>query len=465
MHTSTPYLARDGRPGGLVAILTSLLLSVSLWAQPKPNIILIYADDQGYTDVGINGLDARVVTPNINQLALDGVRFTRGFVTAPQCVPSRAGVMTGRYQQHYGVEDNSKRPLPLGARTIAERLIPAGYVTGQVGKWHLEAPQDTEKIYSPGAQGFQEYNTGVMNSFYSTHDLNGVKLSTPRNLSDPRFRCFWQTDAAISFIKRHKQEPFFLYLAYYAPHVPLESPEPFFTDITNAYPNLPLQRRQSLAMTAAMDQGIGRIRQVLANANLTNNTLIFYISDNGAPLKEGSWNGSLNDPYNGEKGMLTDGGIRTPFIAAWPGRITPSGTSTPRNYGKLVSSLDVAATAAALAGLPQDNLEGTNLMPYLNGTNTGAPHEYLFWRWVTQAAVRDANWKLILLGPNKKYLFQDGDDEIAANNQAATRPDVVNRLLPQLQTWAGTLTPAGLPSTGPNPAERDIYRIHVDPSL
>jgi uncharacterized sulfatase len=184
-----------------------------------------------------------------------------------------------------------------------------------------------------------------MNSFLASHDLKGARLpNAPQRLTDPRFRCVWQTDAAISFIERHEHDPFFLYLAYYTPHVPLESPEPWFSK-TPAH--LPKERRQALAMMAAMDDGVGRVRAALRARSMEKSTLVFFIGDNGAPLKEGAWNGSLNLPFTGEKGMLTDGGVRVPFVAAWPGTL-PAG----RIYTPAVSALDVAATAVALAGLP-----------------------------------------------------------------------------------------------------------------
>jgi arylsulfatase A-like enzyme len=168
----------------------------------KPNVIVIFSDDHGWADLGIQGADRDIRTPHLDQLARDGVRCTQGYVTAPQCVPSRAGLMTGRYQQRFGVEDNLKGPLPLAEVTIAERLKPAGYVSGQVGKWHLEpTPRSDGKAavgrphaFLPLEQGFDEYGTGAMNSFVASHDLKGNRLPQgPQRLTDSRFRCLWQT--------------------------------------------------------------------------------------------------------------------------------------------------------------------------------------------------------------------------------------------------------------------------------
>lgn len=423
--------------------------------ETKPNIILIYSDDHGYADLGVQGSVKDIRTPNLDALAREGVRFTRGYVSAPQCVPSRAGVITGRYQQRFGVEDNSMGPLPLAEVTIAERLKPAGYATCQVGKWHLEAPTERKReksgkpapaeaagggqSFQPWAQGFDEYFTGSMNTFSASHDLQGNKLlHAPAQLTDKRFRCVWQADAAISFIERHPRDPFFLYLAFFAPHVPLESPEPWFSQTPT---DAPLERRQALAMIAAMDDGIGRIRAKLKALGIEKNTLIFFIGDNGAPLKQGAWDGSLNLPLIGEKGMLTDGGIRTPFVAAWPGKIAAGSV-----FENPVLNLDVAATANAIAGLPDDaKLDGVNLIPYLLGEKKGPPHDALFWRWRSQAAVRRDHWKYILLGRDERYLFDLDSPEGETKNRLTEFPAVAADLEGRLMAWNAQLPPPGLP--------------------
>jgi uncharacterized sulfatase len=448
-------------PLGL-ALLFALTLPAFAAAPTKPNVILIYSDDHGWADLGAQGVDADIRTPHLDQLARDGVRFSRGYVSAPQCVPSRAGVITGRHQQRFGVEDNLKGPLPLAEITIAERLKPAGYVSAQVGKWHLEPTPRTdlaksaanEFAFLPVAQGFDEYYTGAMNRFVASHDLKGNKLPhAPQYLTDSRFRCVWQTDAAVSFISRHAREPFFLYLAYFTPHVPLESPEPWFS---RTPANLPKERRQALAMIAAMDEGIGRIRATLRELGVDRNTLVFFIGDNGAPLKEGAWNGSLNIPLTGEKGMLTDGGVRTPFVAAWPGTF-PAG----RVYEHPVSALDVAATANALAGLPDDaRLDGVNLVPFVTGARSGPPHEALYWRWRSQSAVLEFPWKLIRLGPTERFLFDVTRPDGETKNRLAEKPELAARLEAKLVAWTQGLTPPGLP-TEANAQDQLFFDAHV----
>jgi arylsulfatase A-like enzyme len=419
----------------------------------KPNVLLIYSDDHGWADLGAQGVDPDIRTPNLDQLVRDGVRFTRGYVTAPQCTPSRAGVMTGRYQNRFGVEHNG---LSMKAEvvTLPERLKTAGYVTGMSGKWHLDVedpgknqPRKHKTVpeLAPHFQGFDEYFQGSMQTYSASHPLDGSPqkyAGTPRIVSDPRCRVVIQTEAALAFLKRREanpDQPWFHYLAYMAPHVPLESPEPWFSR-TPAH--LPKERRQALALLAAIDDGVGRIRSRLREMGQEENTLIFFIGDNGAPLGS-SWDGSLNLPMRGQKGMLSEGGIRVPFVAAWPGRI-PGG----RTYDHPVISLDVAATAVALAGLPEDAaLDGVNLLPYLTGEALGAPHGTLYWRWMSQAAIQEFPWKLIALGGRESLLFDitTPEGEAIGRNLRSQKPEIAARLEAKLKAWTATLQPPGMP--------------------
>ena len=429
----------------------------------KPNILVIYTDDHGWADLGVHGVDKDIRTPNMDQLARDGVRFFRGYVSAPQCVPSRAGLITGRYQERFGLEDNTKGPLALGEVTLANLLKPAGYVSGQVGKWHLdgvgsEDGSPKERTHLPNAFGFDEYWCGPMRQYEASHDLKGNPLpDAPRLVKDNRFRITVQTEAALGFLKRRAakpDQPWFLYLAYFAPHVPLESPEPWFSK-TPA--NLPIERRQALAMIAAMDDGVGQVRAKLREMGEEKNTLIFMISDNGAPLHPGFWDGSLNLPLIGEKGMLTDGGVRTPFVAAWPGTLPAN-----KVYDWPVINLDVAATAVAVAGLPHnEKLDGVNLMPFLTGGNKAAPHDCLYWRWRSQSSILEYPWKLIRLGRKESYLFNVTKPEGELKNLIADHPDIAARLEAKLKTWCDSLKPPG-PAKPNNGEDNMFFAVHVD---
>lgn len=434
----------------VAALVLALCSSLHAADAPRPNILLIYSDDHGWADLGIQGVDRDIRTPNLDQLAKDGVRFTRGYASAPQCMPSRAAVITGRYQQRFGLEDNNKGPLPLSEITIAERLKPAGYISGFVGKSHLDmgGEKGTEKssrvvmTHLPHHQGFDEYFRGELRDFYASHALDGTPFpDAPRLVRDNRFRVTVQTEAALSFLERRAAKPeqsWFLYLAWYAPHVPLESPEPWFG---NTPVSLPLKRRQALAMIAAMDDGLGQLRAKLKAMGQEQNTVIFFIGDNGAPLGK-VWDGSVNQPMVGQKGMLAEGGIRVPFLAAWPGK-WPQGVA----FDHPVINLDVAATAAAAAGLPHDPvLDGVNLTPFVTGENKGAPHERLFWRWASQSAALEMPYKLIKLGAKPPLLFDitKPDGENAARDLASKQPDVVARMEARLNAWAAELQPPGL---------------------
>jgi len=460
-------LGRISRTGcAALGLLASLPLATAapLRAEPAaapPNVVLVYADDLGYADLGAQSARAEVKTPNLDQLARDGVRFASGYVSAPQCVPSRAGVLTGRYQQRFGLEENRGGPLPGDEITLAERLREAGYRTGQVGKWQLQGDGDEEDAEQdpghclPYRHGFDEYFCGKACEYTASHDLAGNPLpGAPAAFADPRSRVTVQTDAALSFVERNAKQPFFLYLAYVAPHVPLEAPEPWFAQVPA---DLPHRRRMALAMIAELDAGVGKLREALRRHGLERNTLIFFASDNGASLKKGAWNGSLNEPMVGEKGMLTDGGLRVPFLVAWPG-VLPAG----RVYESPVVSLDVAATAVAAAGLPFDpRLDGVDLVPYLTGARGGAPHDALYWRWRSQSAVRSGRWKLVRIGRERRYLFDLDGPGGETRNRIAEQPALAAELEKKLEAWSASLSPPGLPEDA-HPQDLLFYDAHVE---
>jgi uncharacterized sulfatase len=395
-----------------------------------------------------------VRTPHLDALAADGVRFTRAYVTAPQCVPSRAGLLTGRQQTRFGMDKNRSGPLPLSERTLADRLRAAGYRTGMIGKWHLDGGLGGE--HAAGARGFEEYFEGSRDDYRASFDLAGSALpDPPQTVHDARYRIDVQTDAALAFLERRRSEPapFFLYLGYSAPHVPLDGPGRYvsrFRDVRDK------TRRMGLASISAIDDGVGRIRQFLREHAMEEDTLLLVLSDNGAPIRREKWNGSLNEPLVGEKGMLTDGGIRVPFLAVWKG-VLPRG----RVERRAVSALDVAATALALAGAPPaPELDGVNLLPFLTGENAAAPHEFLFWRWRSQAAIFDGRWKLILLPPDRRLLFDQSSDATETADVASRHPEVVARLHTRLEAWASEQHPPGLPRELDR-RDRRLYDAHL----
>lgn len=406
----------------------------------KPNIIVIFTDDHGYSDLSCQHIQDDLKTPNIDALAAGGVRMTSGYVTAPQCVPSRAGLLSGRSQNRFGAESNGQPLDGFNAQqTIAERLKTAGYATGMTGKWHLgPAPNIVD-------HGFDDvYYKNANRPGWANFNLDGTDRE-PGAEDSELYHLDANSEAACAFIKRHHDGPFVFYCAYRAPHVPLDAPPKYLRRFPG---EMPERRRQALAMISAMDDGVGKILKTLRQYKLEEKTLIFFIGDNGAPLKihkldapggGPGWDGSLNDPLNGEKGMLSEGGIRVPFVVYWKGQIAAG-----QLYDHPVISLDVAATAVALAGLPDDpKLDGVNLMPYLRGAQAGPPHETLYWRWIAQAAIREGKWKY-LRGGAREYLYDLDADAEEKHNLLTQHPDIAERLESKLARWSEELSPPGL---------------------
>jgi arylsulfatase A-like enzyme len=441
----------------------------------RPNIIVVFTDDQGYADLGANGVADDIKTPHIDKLADDGVRMTAGYVTAPQCTPSRAALLTGRYQQKFGLDDNSLNPLPIDQPTIANRLQDAGYQTGMAGKWHLEVDQNStvfdvdemtfaeKRQYFPDARGFDSVYSGYLNNWWTNINGSGSTVSAGRR-KNTDYRLDITTDIGLAFIERNQNQPFFLYLSYFAPHVPMEATEEYLSRHDS---EAVTRRKYALAMMSAIDDGVGKVRAKLDELSLTDNTIIFFISDNGAPLgiplsdapisdNGATWDGSLNTPWVGEKGMLTEGGVRVPYIVSWPGTL-PANTV----FDEPVSTLDVAATSLAVAEQqPADDLDGTNLLPYLNGSQTGLAERPLYWRFWNQAAVVEGNWKYIAAGP-REYLF-DLSVNHEHENLIDAEPAHASRLRQSLSDWADTLKTPGLPSRPLNNAEVQWYDHYLE---
>lgn len=416
-------------------------------ADRKPNVIVIFTDDHGYADLSCQGVFDDVKTPNMDQLASGGVRMTDGYCTAPQCVPSRGGLLTGQYQTKWGLESNPQFKDPKTLKrfdeleTIPERLKQAGYVTGMAGKWHL-GPSRADAIASHGFD--KAFHKNSSRPGHWNMNLEGEDVE-PQEQTGGGYHIDMISSFACSFIDRFNDKPFFFYLACRAPHVPLDAPEKYLARFPG---EMPERRRQALAMLSAVDDGVGQIMSTLRKHDLEEDTLVFVIGDNGAPLKihkidapggGPGWDGSLNDPMNGEKGMLTEGGIRVPFVVHWKGIIRGGQT-----YSHPVIALDVGATACSLAGLPDDPmLDGVNLLPYLTGENADAPHESLYWRWLGQSAVRKGNWKYVRCD-DREYLFDMNDDVEETKNQLDSHPDVAASLHEDLKAWADTQSPPGI---------------------
>jgi arylsulfatase A-like enzyme len=363
----------------------------------RPNILVIVADDLGYGDLGCQG-GHDIPTPHIDSIAKNGIRFTSGYVSCPVCSPTRAGLMTGRYQERFGHEfnpgpmDNASDTFGLvrDEKTIAERLKAAGYATGIVGKWHL----GTREGLRPTERGFDEF-FGFLGGAHQYLGNRGRRNNELMRGTQHVTEGAYLTDAfgreALAFIDRHKSQPFFLYLAFNAVHSPLQAT----ADYRKRFPNIKDEKRQTFAaMLSAMDDAVGAVLEKLRDAGIEEQTLVFFISDNGGPTPQTT---ARNDPLRGTKTTTWEGGIRIPYMIQWKGHL-PAGRVDDRP----VISLDIHPTALAAAGVTaqaEKPLDGVNLLPFLDGTRSDAPHEFLFWRFGNQMAVRKGDWKLTLADP------------------------------------------------------------------
>jgi arylsulfatase A-like enzyme len=411
----------------------------------KPNILVILSDDQGYSDVGFQGC-TDIPTPNLDRLAREGVRCTSGHVSHPYCSPSRAGLLTGRYQARFGHEhnprylpDNHQEGLPLTEKILPEFLRQAGYSTGWIGKWHLGgAPefhaenrgfQETFGFLS-GVHHYLNWKPNEAKEAYLPIERNGKAVEVTEHLT----LAFGHE--AVAFIHRHKNEPWVRYLAFNAPHDPAEpTPERLqrFKNITDK------RRRGYAAQVSLLDDAIGETLAALNETGQERNTLVFFFSDNGAPVTTANGgsgpNGGINAPLRDGKHSVYEGGVRVPFVVRWPDRL-PGG----KDYGKPVSSLDVFATALACAGMPMPTdrpYDGVDLVPYLRGEKSGAPHDRLFWRLNErfQAAALEGNNKLVRDGAKPDQLFDLSADLGESTNLAGNHPETLAALHAALAAW------------------------------
>lgn len=399
----------------------------------KPNILVIVGDDMGYADVGFHGCKD-IPTPNLDALAKSGVRCTNGYVSGPYCSPTRAGLLTGRYQERFGHEFNpaaATAGLPTSEKTLADRLQAAGYATALVGKWHL----GSQPQFHPQQRGFQD--------FFGF--LGGAHAYLPGQLKDvlrgkeSANEMEYLTDAigreAVGFIDRNQKKPWFLYLCFNAVHTPMHATDRYL----DRFPKIEdKQRRTYAAMMSAMDDAIGQVIAKLRAAGLEENTLIYFISDNGGPTMQGTTiNGSRNDPLRGSKRQTLEGGIRVPFLVSWKGQL-PAG----KVYDQPVIQLDFHSTSLAAAGVPiapEWKLDGVNLLPYLQGKNDQPPHDVLYWRFGQQMAIRKGDWKLVQYDNTGRKLYNLASDIGEKDDQSAKQPDKVKELEAIWQKWNAEL--------------------------
>ncbi len=399
----------------------------------KPNIIVIVADDLGYGEITCHGKQD-IPTPRVRSIAQHGVCFSNGYVTCPVCSPTRAGLITGRYQQRFGHEFNpgpaaqaeDNFGLPLDQVTLADRLKKLGYATGMVGKWHLGYKNE----FRPLKRGFDEF-FGFLGGAHSYIDSQVDPNNRIYRGNEPVEDKAYLTDAfgreAVAFIDRHKQHPFFLYLTFNAVHAPLQAPEKYLTRFSGTSDE---RRRTFAAMLSAMDDNVGSVLDKLAQEKLDENTLVFFIGDNGGPTPRTT---SGNGPLRGFKAQVWEGGIRVPYMVQWKGKL-PAG----KIYDQPVSSLDIVPTAVMAAGgaiAESQPLDGVDLQPYLSGQKSGSPHENLYWRFGPQWAIRQGDWKLLKPPQGGVQLYDLAHDVGEEHDQAAQNPELVSQLQKTFDQW------------------------------
>lgn len=427
----------------------------------KPNLVVILADDMGYGDIGCYG-SPDVPTPNIDALARSGVRFTDGYVSAAVCSPSRAALLTGRYQHRFGHEFNSgavEREAQIGfGLPKSETILPAylrahGYKSGMYGKWHLgvnagyhplERGFDEFVGFLPGGDDFVTERTPgarvVASDTYA--DKAPAKRAAPilrgrEVLNDDRYLTELLSAEAVDFIDRNQKNPFFLYMPFNAIHTPLQATEKYvarFASMKNE------KHKMLAAMTAALDESVGAILTKLRETRLEKDTMVVFLSDNGCPEQTGA---GTNGPLNGEKVTYFEGGIRVPFMMRWTGHL-PAG----QTYRHPVVSRDILPTFMAAAGIPLPSakvFDGVNLLPYLTGKDKQAPHDILFWRAGSARAVRKGKWKLLEFGDSYTKLFDLAEDLGETKDLSAQRPDIVKELQISWKNWSNSMRPAAWP--------------------
>ncbi|MCW2120323.1 sulfatase [Flavobacterium sp. 7A] len=433
-------------------LTTLLFIAIGLFtaigiAQKKPNIVLIVSDDAGYSDFGFQGSKV-MKTPYLDQLAKQGVRFEQAYVTAAVCGPSRAGLLTGKYQERFGFEENNvpgymvkscladdDMGLPLDQKTIGNYMKDLGYTTAIFGKWHMGSNDE----FHPLKRGFDTFVgfRGGARSYYK-YDPDDKNVKTENRL-ERGFGNFQESneymtdvlaDASIAFIEKNKNNPFFVYLAFNAVHAPLEADK---KDLVN-FPELTGKRKSLAAMTLSLDRACGRVFETLKKLGLDKNTIVIFTNDNGGPTDSTT---ADNLPLSGMKATLLEGGIRVPFIMSWPGVL-------PENivYNKPISTFDLLPTFYKIGGgkiMDLKDIDGVDLLPFVLGKNTNLPHQELFWKGEVGSAMRDGNWKLLRFPDRPAELFDVEKDISEMHNLADQNPERVKEMYKKIFSWEQTL--------------------------
>lgn len=444
--SSTPVFSANTEDEATKQKLLSTIADITSGDTVPPNILLLFADDLGYGDTSLYGSE-KIPTPNIDALGKEGVRFSNAYVTAASCSPSRAGLMSGQYQQRFGFEFNTAggaithrlhRGLDPSVVTMADVLKQAGYVTGMFGKWHL----GTQPQFHPQARGFDEFYGFLAgaHSFFPAKNPQPFHSTVMRDTS-PLIEPEYLTEAiareTVAFIDANHTKPFFAYVPFNAVHTPIEATKKY----QDRFPNEPNHtKRDYYAMTSALDDAVGAIVAAIDRHGLTDNTLVVFVNDNGGPIYTGV---QSNGPLKLGKLFLFEGGIRVPMIIKLPDAFQPNTV-----YHKPTSTLDLFPTICAAVGIDVPStihLDGINLMPFVHGQSTDSPHETLFWSNGPNIAVRKDNWKLVKSYDNT-WLFNLSRDLGESENLAKSNPKIVEDLESCYRDWRSQMSEPAWPS-------------------
>ncbi len=500
-------LMRDIGPNQAVAWQRGPETATQPPSERPPNIVLILADDMGWNDVSTNGGGAgkgTVKTPNIDTIAREGVNFTWGYSGNGTCAPSRAAILSGRYGTRFGFEftpvpsvmaplmglarASSETPrraairnpdfepvawedmgMPASEVTLAETLQKAGYHTAHIGKWHLGesngmAAYDQgfdESLLMQGTLFLPEDHPDAVNSkqafdpidrFLWTAGGYGVSYNGGPAFEPKGHVTDYYTDQAVKVIEANRNRPFFLYLAHWAIHTPLQSTRADY----DAYPHIESHTERTYAgMIRGLDRSVGRVLAALREHGLEENTLVIFTSDNGGAGYLGL--PDVNKPFRGWKITFFEGGVHVPFMMRWPAKLAARQT-----YHEPVHHFDIYATAAAAAGVPMPDdrkMDGVDLLPYFEGEAERVPHETLFWTQDNYRVVLHQGWKLQRSGPNDEFLwlFDLNEDPTEQKNLAPARPDKVRELDAILEAHLGEQVPPRWPPRGSNPISIDKH--------
>ncbi|MEO1583786.1 MAG: sulfatase-like hydrolase/transferase [Planctomycetota bacterium] len=445
--------AAVGRAVGLLVTLASAMVAGAQGEAPDargPNVVVILSDDAGYGDFGFTGGQV-VATPNIDRIASEGAVLRQFYTTASVCSPSRAGFITGRYQQRFGHHSNLTGPasrqglgMATSEQTVADHLSARGYATGIIGKWHLGSAEGL----TPTERGFDEFHGLIAGSrsFFAI-DGEGTRQGLQQTVAgddgvpvvtwvderaiDGLYVTDWTGEQAVSFIDRHadRAEPFYLFVSFTAPHTPMDA---LSEDLEAVGDIEPERRRIYAAMQRSLDRNVGAILDALDEAGAADNTMVAFFNDNGGATNNGSDNGR----FRGMKGSKWEGGVRVPCAIRWPG-VVPAGVS----FTPVTSAMDLTATAVAAAGGPVEGslpLDGRDLAPVIASGGPWAAtavHDVLFWERGPAGAVRSGDWKVIFTDQTEPMLFHVPGDPSETTDLAGERPEVVERLMAAFDSW------------------------------